>query len=81
MPVGVRLFAEYQLFTPAIEALWGLLIGTPIGNSAILALGWCLVFGLVGYLWARAIYIIESLYGRQVEHHIQPLIEAARCCA
>jgi ABC-2 type transport system permease protein len=57
MPVGVRLFAEYQLFTPAIETLWGLLLGTPIsGTSAVLAVAWCAVLILVGYLWARAVY-------------------------
>jgi hypothetical protein len=33
MPVGLRLFAEYQPFTPIIETLRGLLLGTPIGYS------------------------------------------------
>lgn len=56
MPAGVRWFAEYQPFTPVIDTLRGLLLGTPIGNSAILALAWCVVLTLVGYLWARAIY-------------------------
>src|SRR5215467_1513093 len=56
MPVGVRWFAEYQPFTPVIDTLRGLLLGTPIGNSAILAVAWCVVLALVGYLWARAVY-------------------------
>ena len=37
MPVGIRWFAEYQPFTPIIDTIRGLLLGTPIGNSAILA--------------------------------------------
>jgi ABC-2 type transport system permease protein len=56
MPVGIRWFAEYQPFTPVIDTLRGLLLGTPIGNSAILAVAWCAGLALVGYLWARAIY-------------------------
>jgi ABC-2 type transport system permease protein len=56
MPVGVRWFAEYQPLTPAIGTLRGLLLGTPIGNSALLAVGWCIGLTLVGYLLARAVY-------------------------
>jgi ABC-2 type transport system permease protein len=56
MPVGVRWFAEYQPFTPVIDTLRGLLLGTPIGNSAILAVAWCAGLTLVGYLGARAVY-------------------------
>ncbi|MFF8896112.1 ABC transporter permease [Streptomyces lydicus] len=53
MPSGLRWFAEYQPFTPVIETLRGLLMGTDIGNSAYLAVAWCLVLTLVGYAWAR----------------------------
>jgi ABC-2 type transport system permease protein len=56
MPVGIRWFAEYQPFTPIIDTIRGLLLGTPTGNSAILAVAWCVGLALVGYLWARAIY-------------------------
>ncbi len=56
MPAGVRWFAEYQPFTPIIDTLRGLLMGTPIGNSAILAIAWCAGIALAGYLLARAIY-------------------------
>jgi ABC-2 type transport system permease protein len=52
----VRWFAEYQPFTPVIDTLRGLLLGTPIGNSAALAVAWCAGLTLVGYLWARALY-------------------------
>jgi len=56
MPAGVRWFAEYQPFTPVIDTLRGLLLGTPIGNSAMLAVAWCVGLALVGSLWARAVY-------------------------
>jgi ABC-2 type transport system permease protein len=56
MPTGMRWFAEYQPFTPIIETLRGLLLGTPIGNSAITALAWCAGLSLAGYLWARSAF-------------------------
>ncbi|AEV86462.1 ABC transporter permease [Actinoplanes sp. SE50] len=52
MGPGARQFAEYQPFTPIIETLRGLLTGMPSGHDAILAVGWCLVIGVGGYLWA-----------------------------
>ena len=56
MPVGVRWFAENQPFTSMIETLRGLLLGTPIGHSAIVATAWCIAIAVVGYVWARAAY-------------------------
>jgi ABC-2 type transport system permease protein len=56
MPAGVRWFAENQPFTPMIETLRGLLLGTPIGNHAIIAIAWCVAIALGGYLWARVAY-------------------------
>jgi ABC-2 type transport system permease protein len=61
MPAGLRWFAEHQPFTPFIETLRGLLLGTPIGNSAVLSVAWCAVIGVAGYLWARASYDRASL--------------------
>lgn len=52
----VRWFSEYQPFTPVIDTLRGLLLGTTVGASAGLALAWCAVLALAGYLWARAVY-------------------------
>ncbi|MFI5271652.1 MAG: ABC transporter permease, partial [Ktedonobacterales bacterium] len=52
----VRWYAEYQPVTPVINTLRGLLLGTPIGDSAALAVAWCVVLTLAGYFWARAIY-------------------------
>ncbi|AUY51620.1 ABC transporter permease [Streptomyces sp. CB01881] len=53
MPTALRWFAEYQPFTPIIESLRGLLMGTEIGGSAVAALGWCVALTGIGYLWAR----------------------------
>src|SRR4029450_10363265 len=49
MPTAMRWFAEYQPFTPMIETLRGLFFGTPIGNSAIIATGWCVAITGVCY--------------------------------
>lgn len=56
MPAGVRWFAQEQPFTPIIETLRGLLTGTPIGHSAVLAVAWCAVITAAGYLGARTLY-------------------------
>ncbi|MET8755086.1 ABC transporter permease, partial [Streptomyces sp. NPDC004667] len=44
----------YQPFTPAIETLRGLLLGTEIGNNGWLAVTWCAGLTALGYLWATA---------------------------
>ncbi len=56
MPGPLAWFSEHQPFTPIIETLRGLLLGTPIGNSGLLAVAWCLVISAAGYLWARRLY-------------------------
>ena len=61
MSGGVRWFSEYQPFTPVINTVRGLLLGTPIGNSAVLAVAWCAGLTLIGYLWARAVYNRNSV--------------------
>jgi len=61
MPAGLRWFAEYQPFTPVIDTVRGLLMGTPIGASAVLAVAWCIGLTVVGYLWARAVYNRNSV--------------------
>ena len=60
MPTGLRWFAEYQPFTPLIETIRALLMGTPIGNSAVIAVGWCAVIALGGYLWSKKLFNRES---------------------
>ncbi|CAL9522157.1 Daunorubicin_doxorubicin resistance ABC transporter permease protein DrrB [Streptomyces sp. enrichment culture] len=54
MPGWFQPVAEYQPFTPAIETLRGLLLGSGIGTAdAVLAVAWCLALALLGHLWAR----------------------------
>jgi ABC-2 type transport system permease protein len=56
MPTALRLFAEYQPFTPVIETIRGLLTGTPIGSSAAIMVAWSAALSLAGYLWAVRLY-------------------------
>jgi ABC-2 type transport system permease protein len=60
MPAGLRWFAEYQPFTPIIETLRSLLMDKPIGNNAWIALVWCAVIALSGYLWSKRLFNRES---------------------
>ncbi|MCP2169826.1 ABC transporter permease [Goodfellowiella coeruleoviolacea] len=64
MPGAIRWFAEYQPFTPVIEALRGLLLGGPsaaeVGTNTAIALAWCAVIALAGYLWSKRLFNRES---------------------
>jgi ABC-2 type transport system permease protein len=53
MPTALRWFAEYQPFTPIMETVRGLLLGTPIGNNAGIATAWCTGIAAISYLWAK----------------------------
>ncbi|MFJ2832795.1 ABC transporter permease [Streptomyces sp. NPDC087263] len=54
MPGWFQPIAEYQPFTPAIETLRGLLLGTEIGNNGWLAIAWCLALTVLGYFWSTS---------------------------
>jgi ABC-2 type transport system permease protein len=56
MPPALRWFAENQPFTPIMETLRGLLLGTPIGSSGWLAIAWSLAIGLGSHVWAKHLY-------------------------
>ncbi|SEM25075.1 ABC transporter permease [Rhodococcus maanshanensis] len=56
MPSWLRWFAENQPITPIIETVRGLLMGTPIGSSAWLAVAWCAAIAAVGFVWANVLY-------------------------
>jgi ABC-2 type transport system permease protein len=56
MPAAMQWLAENQPFTPIMETLRGLLMGTPIGDSAVLAVAWSVAIGLGGYLWAKRLF-------------------------
>ena len=56
MPGPLAWFAEHQPFTPLIETVRGLLVGTPIGSDGIVAVAWCVGITVVGYVWALRLY-------------------------
>jgi ABC-2 type transport system permease protein len=53
MPAGLREFAEHQPFTAVIDTVRALLLGGPLGDTALIAVAWCLVIALASYAWAR----------------------------
>ncbi|GAA2233357.1 ABC transporter permease [Streptomyces nogalater] len=59
MPGWFRPVAEYQPFTPAIETLRGLLLGTEIGHNGWLAVVWCLALAVLGYVWSTSRFARE----------------------
>ncbi|GAA2287946.1 ABC transporter permease [Streptomyces hawaiiensis] len=54
MPGWFQPVARYQPFTPAIETLRGLLLGTGIGHNGWLALAWCLGLAALGCFWSTS---------------------------
>ena len=62
MPGPLRLFAEYQPFTPIIETLRGLLTGASYGNDGMLAVAWCAVIAVASYVWAMRLYERHSVH-------------------
>ena len=62
MSPGLRQFAEYQPFTPITETLRGLMLGTHVGNEWIMAVAWCVVLAVFGYVASR------KLFDRRAEH-------------
>ena len=55
MASGLRWVSEYQPFTPVIDTMRSLLLGTP-GGEPLLACAWCVGLALAGYLSARALF-------------------------
>ncbi|TQJ92147.1 ABC transporter permease [Streptomyces sp. SLBN-31] len=60
MPGWFQPIARFQPFTPAIETLRGLLLGTEIGDNWWIALVWCLGLTVLGHRWSRALFNRES---------------------
>lgn len=61
MPAGLRWFADWQPFTAFIETTRALLAGTTPDRNGWLALAWSAVMIVVGYAWARTLYIRKSV--------------------
>ncbi|MEV5936399.1 ABC transporter permease [Streptomyces sp. NPDC052079] len=60
MPGWFQPIAEYQPFTPAIETLRGLLLGTEIGHNGWLAIAWCVGLSALGYFWSKSLFERDS---------------------
>lgn len=56
MSAPVAWIAANEPYTPIINAMRGLLLGTPIGHDGLIAVAWCLGLSLAGFLWARALF-------------------------
>jgi ABC-2 type transport system permease protein len=56
MSTGVKWFAHNQPFTPVIDSLRGLLNGTPIGHSGLIAVAWCVGLAVVGFVWSVSLF-------------------------
>ncbi|PLW71543.1 ABC transporter permease [Streptomyces sp. SCUT-3] len=56
MPGWFRPFAEYQPFTPAVETLRGLLLGSGIGHNGWLAVAWCVGLAVLGHAWSKSLF-------------------------
>ncbi|MFE9095981.1 ABC transporter permease [Streptomyces sp. NPDC007264] len=60
MPGWFQPIAEYQPFTPAIETLRGLLLGTEIGANWWITIVWCLGLAVLGHSWSKAQFDRDS---------------------
>jgi ABC-2 type transport system permease protein len=60
MPVWLRGVADHQPITPVIETIRGLLTGTPVRNSAWLAVGWCMIILIASLVWSYAAFQRKS---------------------
>lgn len=56
MPDWLQWAAENQPITPIIEAIRSLLMGTPMGDSAAWAIGWCLAILAVSFAWGAWLF-------------------------
>ena len=56
MPEWLQWVARHQPLTPIIETIRGLLMGTDIGDSGWLALGWCGLILVVAIVWTTLLF-------------------------
>jgi len=61
MPAWLQWFAEHQPFTPFVETIRSLLLGTPMGSYGVLAVAWALVLAAIGFVWSMRLYERKSL--------------------
>jgi ABC-2 type transport system permease protein len=56
MPRPLELISEHQPYTPLIETLRGLLLGTPVGSTGWLAVAWFGAILALGMASATALF-------------------------
>ena len=56
MPDWLGAFSNHQPLTPIIESIRALLMGSPVGNDAALAVAWSVGIGTVAYLIASYLF-------------------------
>ena len=61
MPEWLQVFTQWQPFTPFIQTVRGLLLGTPIGWNGVLTIAWCVLIAVAGYVWSRLLYGRKSV--------------------
>ena len=52
---------EHQPFTPFVETIRSLLLGTPMGSYGMLAVAWALILAAIGFVWSMTLYERKSL--------------------
>ncbi|MET1018903.1 MAG: ABC transporter permease, partial [Microterricola sp.] len=56
LPSWLQWIAQNQPITPIIETIRGLLLGTPMGDSAWWALGWCALILAIAITWGALLF-------------------------
>ncbi|MGB3330614.1 MAG: ABC transporter permease [Thermomicrobiales bacterium] len=56
MPGPLAAIARHQPYTPLIETIRGLLLGTPIGSNGVVAVAWLAGILVVSYIAARLLF-------------------------
>jgi ABC-2 type transport system permease protein len=60
MPVALQVVAAHQPYTPLIDSLRGLLLGTPVDSSGWLAGLWFGAIAIAGFAWSVHLFNRES---------------------
>jgi ABC-2 type transport system permease protein len=61
MPGWLQWFAQYQPFTAFVEAIRGLLLGTALDGTLLIAVAWSVAISLIGYVWSMVLYERRSV--------------------
>jgi ABC-2 type transport system permease protein len=56
MPAALEAISDNQPVTPIVETLRALMLGTPVGDDALIGLAWCAGLTAVGCLSAAVLF-------------------------